>query len=66
VLVTATDTSGIAGVELWINGKRTTSDSTRPYQFRINTSRYPRGMTVQVRAVDRAGNATTLTRTWRR
>ena len=66
VLVTATDTSGIAGVELWINGKRTTSDSTRPYQFRINTSRYPRRMTVQVRAVDRAGNATTLTRTWRR
>lgn len=63
---TATDTYGVARVELWINGRRVASDATKPYAFSIASAKYGRTLTVQVRAYDKAGNLTTSTRTWHR
>jgi subtilisin family serine protease len=67
VKVAASDASGIARVELYINGKRVASDAKKPYTFKIKVSKYGKKLKVKVRAVDKVGNTrTTSTRTWKR
>jgi subtilisin family serine protease len=63
----ASDSSGIARVELLINGKVVAKDTTSGYSFKIKVSKYGKKIKVQVRSVDKAGNtATTSARTWKR
>ncbi|WP_328464126.1 Ig-like domain-containing protein [Actinoplanes sp. NBC_00393] len=67
VSVKATDTSGIARVELIINGKVVARDTTAGYALSVNTAKQKKTMKVQVRAYDKLGNVTwTTTRTWYR
>ncbi|WP_158647549.1 S8 family serine peptidase [Actinoplanes sp. ATCC 53533] len=56
ITATASDASGIARVELVINGKVASKDITSPYAFSFNAARQPKKMKVQIRAVDKAGN----------
>jgi subtilisin family serine protease len=65
--VKATDTYGIARVELLVNGRRVATDRRAPHTFSVATGKYGRTIRVQARAYDVAGNARhTATRTWRR
>jgi len=66
VAAAASDKNGIAKVQLLINGKVVATDSTAAYKFTVNTKKYGKKLTVKLRAYDKAGNATTTTRTWRR
>jgi archaellum component FlaF (FlaF/FlaG flagellin family) len=67
VKASAGDASGIARVELLINGKVVAKDTTAAYSFKIKVSKYGKKLKVQLRAVDKAGNtATTPARTWKR
>ncbi|WP_127548459.1 S8 family serine peptidase [Actinoplanes sp. OR16] len=67
VKVAASDASGIARVELYINGKLIAKDAKKPYTFKIKVSRYGKKLTVKVRALDKVGNSrTTASRTWKR
>jgi hypothetical protein len=67
VKVSAGDASGVARVELLINGKVVAKDVSAAYVFKIKVSKFPKTMKIQIRAVDRVGNtATTATRTWKR
>jgi hypothetical protein len=67
VYTKASDTNGIARVELIINGKVVAKDTTSGYVLSVNTKKVARTMKVQVRAYDKVGNLkTTATRTWRR
>ncbi|GAA2652116.1 S8 family serine peptidase [Paractinoplanes durhamensis] len=67
VYVSATDPSGIARVELLINGKVVAADATASYLLAVNTGKVAKTMKVQVRAYDRLGNVrSTSTRTWYR
>lgn len=63
----ATDRNGVARLELLINGKIVARTVKASYNFAINTKKYGKTVKVQIRAYDRAGNATTTTtRTWHR
>ncbi|WP_433724518.1 Ig-like domain-containing protein [Actinoplanes sp. CA-051413] len=67
VTAKASDTYGIAKVQLLINGKVVQTDTKAGYSFTINPKRYGKKFTVRVRAYDKAGNATnSATRTYKR
>ncbi|BAL87157.1 putative subtilase-family protease [Actinoplanes missouriensis 431] len=63
----ASDASGVARVELIINGKVVAKDYKAGYAFKIKVKKYGKKLKVQVRAVDKVGNTrTTAARTWKR
>ncbi len=67
ISVKATDTSGVARVELIVNGKVVARDTTAAYLLRFNSSKQRKTMRVQIRAYDKLGNVTlTSNRTWYR
>jgi hypothetical protein len=67
VKASASDKNGVARVELLINGKVVAKDAKAAYQFTINTKKYGKKFTIQVRAYDKAGNVRYATkRTWHR
>ncbi|RSM67556.1 hypothetical protein DMB66_15630 [Actinoplanes sp. ATCC 53533] len=67
ISVKATDASGIARVELIINGKIVAKDTTAAYLLSFNANKRPKTMKIQIRAYDKLGNVTrTSTRTWYR
>ncbi|WP_433827908.1 S8 family serine peptidase [Actinoplanes sp. CA-015351] len=67
VYVKATDTSGIARVELIVNGKVVAKDVKSGYVLSVNTKNQKKTMKVRVRAYDKLGNVTyTSIRTWYR
>jgi uncharacterized protein YkwD len=57
VFASASDPSGIARVELFVDGKLYATDTRAPYTFAITRERGRR--TIEVRATDTAGNAST-------
>ncbi|MEU4155872.1 Ig-like domain-containing protein [Actinoplanes sp. NPDC026670] len=61
VTATASDTYGIAKVELLINGKVVKADTTAGYTFSINPKKYGKKFTMRFRAYDRAGNVRSTT-----
>lgn len=67
ISVKATDASGIARVELIINGKVVAKDTTAAYLLSFNSNKRPKTMKIQIMAYDKLGNVTrTSTRTWYR
>jgi hypothetical protein len=67
VYVKASDASGIARVELIVNGKVVARDYAAAYVLAFNASKQKKTMKVQVRAYDKLGNVKyTSTRTWYR
>ncbi|GIE80991.1 hypothetical protein Aph02nite_69410 [Actinoplanes philippinensis] len=67
VYVKASDPSGVARVELLVNGKVVARDSTAGYVLAFNATKLKKTMKVQVRAYDKLGNVKyTSTRTWYR
>ncbi|MET3428138.1 hypothetical protein BJ973_007350 [Actinoplanes tereljensis] len=67
VSVNATDTSGIARVELLINGKVVATDTRAAYVLTFKAKTQKKTMKIQVRAYDKLGNVKyTTTRTWKR
>lgn len=58
VNASASDTqTGVAKVELYVDGNLKATDTSAPYAFKLNTRPWPRGShTVQVKAYDGAGN----------
>ncbi|GAB1644356.1 Ig-like domain-containing protein [Krasilnikovia sp. MM14-A1259] len=67
VYVKASDASGIARVELLVNGKVVARDTASAYALRVNTTEQRKTMKVQVRAYDKLGNVkSSTTRTWYR
>jgi len=63
----ASDASGIARVELLINGKVVAKDTAAAYSFKIKVSKYGKKFKVRLRAIDKVGNiAYTPVRTWKR
>ena len=57
VTVSATDAGGVSRVELYIDGKLNTTDSSAPYTFRVNAKPLSRGNHgIQAKAFDKAGN----------
>lgn len=67
VAVKASDASGVARVELLVNGKVVATDKTAGYVLSVNTTKQKATMKVRVRAHDKLGNVTyTSTRTWYR
>ncbi|GID95220.1 hypothetical protein Adi01nite_46320 [Amorphoplanes digitatis] len=67
VYVSASDNSGIARVELIVNGKVVARDTTAAYVLTVNTKKQKKTMKVQIRVYDRLGNVTYAgARTWHR
>ncbi|WP_127544535.1 S8 family serine peptidase [Actinoplanes sp. OR16] len=67
VYVKASDASGVARVELLVNGKVVAKDVKAGYVLSVNTKKQKKTMKVRVRAYDKLGNVTyTSTRTWYR
>lgn len=67
VPVSASDSSGIARVELLVDGKVVARDTTAAYRLSVNTAKQKKTMKIQVRAYDRAGNVRYASaRTWYR
>ncbi|BCY15505.1 Ig-like domain-containing protein [Actinoplanes sp. L3-i22] len=67
VLAKASDTYGIAKVQLLVNGKVVKTDTAASYSFVIDPKKYGKKFTVRIRAYDRAGNVRdTTTRTYKR
>jgi hypothetical protein len=67
VYVKASDYSGIARVELIVNGRVVARDAKAGYVLAVNASKQKKTMKVQVRAYDKLGNVKyTTTRTWYR
>ncbi|PWK41680.1 Zn-dependent metalloprotease [Actinoplanes xinjiangensis] len=67
VAAKASDASGIARIELIVNGKVVATDTTAGYVLSVNTKKQKKTMTVRIRAYDKLGNiAYTSTRTWYR
>lgn len=67
VTATASDKYGVARVQLLVNGKVVATDTKAAYKFSVNTKKYGKTVKIQLRAYDRAGNATTTSaRTWHR
>ncbi|MFC7528487.1 S8 family serine peptidase [Actinoplanes sp. GCM10030250] len=62
----AGDASGIARVELLVNGKVVARDYKAGYAFKLKVSKYAKKLKVQLRAVDKVGNTKTVTRNWKR
>ena len=57
VNVSASDNVGVTRVDLWINGSRYATDTTSPYAFSWDTTKFADGSnTVQATAYDAAGN----------
>jgi hypothetical protein len=52
----ATDTYGVAKVQLLVNGKAVATDTKSGYQFTLDPKKYGKKFSVQMRAYDRAGN----------
>lgn len=60
--VSATDVSGVASVDLLLNGAAIATDVGAPFAFSIDTSRYPDGSaTLSAKARDALGNVSTST-----
>ncbi|MEU7909182.1 Ig-like domain-containing protein [Actinoplanes sp. NPDC049118] len=67
VAAKASDTYGIAKVQLLVNGKVVKTDTTAGYSFTVNPKKYGKKFTVRVRAYDKAGNVRySSTRTYKR
>jgi Big-like domain-containing protein len=68
IKASATDRYGIAKVQLLVNGKMVATDNNAAYSFTLNTKKYgKKNFKIQLRAYDKAGNATTTAaRTWHR
>ncbi|MET8147591.1 Ig-like domain-containing protein [Actinoplanes sp. NPDC049668] len=67
VTAKASDTYGIAKVQLLVNGKVVATDTKAGYSFTVNPKKYGKKFTVRVRAYDKAGNVKySSTRTYRR
>jgi hypothetical protein len=67
VYASASDSSGVAKVQLLVNGKVVATDTKAGYTLRVNTKKTARTMKVQVRAYDKLGNVrSTSTRVWYR
>ncbi|WP_436522508.1 S8 family serine peptidase [Actinoplanes sp. HUAS TT8] len=67
VRASASDTSGIAKVQLLVNGKVVATDTRAAYVLMVNPAKVARTMKVQVRAYDKLGNVrASSTRTWYR
>jgi hypothetical protein len=67
VTASASDSNGVARVQLLVNGKVVATDTKAAYQFSVNTQKYGKDIKIQLRAYDKAGNVTTTpTRTWYR
>ncbi|KUL31467.1 hypothetical protein ADL15_22300 [Actinoplanes awajinensis subsp. mycoplanecinus] len=67
VYAKASDASGVARVELIVNGKVVANDKTSGYVLSVNANKQKKTMKVRVRAYDKLGNVTsTTTRTWYR
>ncbi|MEU4692122.1 S8 family serine peptidase [Actinoplanes sp. NPDC023714] len=67
VYVSAKDASGVARVELIVNGKVVAKDVKAGYVLSANTKKQKKTMKVRVRAYDKLGNVTyTSVRTWYR
>jgi len=67
VTAKASDTYGIAKVQLLVNGKVVTTDTTAGYSFTVNPKKYGKTFAVRVRAYDKAGNVKdSATQTYRR
>ncbi|WP_305787380.1 S8 family serine peptidase [Symbioplanes lichenis] len=67
VTVKASDPSGVARVELIVNGKVVARDYTSGYALKVNTKNRAKTLKVQVRAYDKLGNVRyTASRTWTR
>lgn len=63
----SSDRNGVARVQLLVNGKVVATDTKAGYAFTLNPKNYGKKFTVQLRAYDKAGNATTSPkRTYRR
>lgn len=59
---TASDPSGVASVEFWVDGKLLARDTAAPYAANWNLRKVAKGVhTVRVRAIDTVGNVTELT-----
>jgi thermitase len=56
IKATASDANGVRRVELLINGKVKSQDTSSPYAFSFTASKQPNPMKVQIRATDNAGN----------
>jgi hypothetical protein len=67
VTAKASDTYGIARVQLLVNGKVVKTDTAAGYAFTVNPKKYGKKFTVRVRAYDKAGNVKySSTRTYKR
>ena len=67
VSVKASDASGVARVELIVNGKVVAKDVKAGYVLSVDTKKQKKTMKVRVRAYDKLGNVTyTSIRTWYR
>ena len=67
VYASASDPSGVAKVQLLVNGKVVATDTKAGYTLSVNTNKTARTMKVQVRAYDMVGNVrSTSTRVWYR
>jgi hypothetical protein len=65
--VKAADASGVARVELLVNGKVVARDHKAGYLLSLNASKQKKTVKIQVRAYDKLGNVKyTSTRTWYR
>lgn len=63
ITATASDTSGIAHVRLLHGTRQISTDIAAPYAFNLNTTKLPQGIqTLILRATDRNGNVTEVTR----
>ncbi|SNS00303.1 Serine protease, subtilisin family [Actinoplanes regularis] len=56
ITATASDSNGIARVQLLVNGKQVANDARAPYTFTLDPKKYGKTFTVQLRSYDRAGN----------
>ncbi|HEX6033622.1 MAG TPA: Ig-like domain-containing protein, partial [Anaerolineales bacterium] len=62
VTVYATDASGTAKVEIYVNGKLSGTDTSNPYSFKLNTKPWKKGTYYfQAKAYDVIGNSSTST-----
>ncbi len=67
ITVKASDTYGIAKVQLLVNGKLVATDYRAGYALAVNPEKYGKTFTVRIRAYDKAGNVRyTSARTYKR
>ncbi|WP_143235373.1 S8 family serine peptidase [Paractinoplanes atraurantiacus] len=62
--MTATDPSGVASVELLAGDQVIGEDTTGPYAIEVDTTTLPDTQVLTVRATDKLGNVSTLSRTF--